>query len=262
MSRTVVSGLPLPCQSWLHLILVRNISIKPISGTHQKSKLALMVLHAIVEKLTTWKAPLPLSQPHWPRKCPLLIVASRKVRPINALNNITPTVLPQVKNAKLFHPENNVSHTAELISPKASTSSVLVHATSVPVYATDTHSSPLTMGPQLHPPYGVPACTPVSTCPLHVPPAAHMYYPGPSPLSSHQSTTSSHVTQSTHQLPITVIHRIQDTEPKYPTPLSRSFPTNLIPNTPRRYWYPFFDTIGFYHSYNVPSLHPFFLILF
>ena len=95
----VVSGLPLPCQSWLHSILVRSISIKPISGTHQKLKLVPMVLHATVEKLTTWKALLLLSPPHCPRKYPPFSpkVASRKVQPINVLNDMTPTVLRQAK---------------------------------------------------------------------------------------------------------------------------------------------------------------------
>ena len=47
------------------------------------------------------------------------------------------------------------------------------------------------MWPQHHPSYGVPVYTPGLTYPLHVPPAVHMYYPGPPPLSSHQSTISS-----------------------------------------------------------------------
>ena len=93
------------------------------------------------------------------------------------------------KSTKSSHPDGNIAHTAESISPQPSTSSVLPQATPVPVYATDTHS-PLSMGPQHGPPYGVPAYIPVSTYPPHVPPAAHMYHPAPPPLSSHQSTSS------------------------------------------------------------------------
>ena len=112
-----------------------------------------------------------------------------------------------------YHP--TVFHQA--ISPQPSTSSVLPQATLVSGYASDTHS-PLTMEPQHCPPYGVPAYIPVSTYPPHVPPAAHMYHPGPCrcrlvnrlllPSRSHQS--HSMVTQGTHQLPVAVIHRIQD----------------------------------------------------
>ena len=54
MSRMAVSGLPLPCQSWLHSILVQNILTKVISGTHQKSKSAPMLLHATMEKFMTF----------------------------------------------------------------------------------------------------------------------------------------------------------------------------------------------------------------
>ena len=56
-----------------------------------------MVWHASVEKLTTWKASLLLSQYHCPRKCLPRKVASRKVQPLKFLNNITPTVLRQAK---------------------------------------------------------------------------------------------------------------------------------------------------------------------
>ena len=71
---------------------------------------------------------------------------------------------------------NNVSHTAELIPPQLSTRSMLPQATQVPGYATVTHS-PLTMGSQHRPPYGVPAYIRVSTYPPHVPLAVHMYHP-------------------------------------------------------------------------------------
>ena len=93
---------------------------------------------------------------------------------------------------------------------------MLPQVTPVPRYTTDTYS-PITMGPQNHPPYGVPAYILVSTYPPHMLLAAHMYHSGPPSLSSHQpisSQTQESVTQhGTHQLPITVIHRIQDTEP-------------------------------------------------
>lgn len=60
-----------------------------------------MVLHATVEKLTTWKALLLLSQAHCPRKYPFSPkVASRKVQSVNVLNDMTPptpTVLRQAK---------------------------------------------------------------------------------------------------------------------------------------------------------------------
>jgi hypothetical protein len=98
MLRVVVSGLPPPYQSWPHSILVRSISIKPISGTHQKLKLVPMVFYATVEKPTTWKALLLLSQAHCPRKCPFSPkVASRKVQPNVLLNDMIPTVLRQAK---------------------------------------------------------------------------------------------------------------------------------------------------------------------
>jgi hypothetical protein len=94
----VVFGHPLPCQSWLHSILVRIFSIKPISGTHRKLRLVSMVLHATLEKLTTWKTLLLLSQPHCPRKCPFSQkVASWKVQQISVLNDMTPMVLRQAK---------------------------------------------------------------------------------------------------------------------------------------------------------------------
>jgi hypothetical protein len=93
MSRMVVSDLPLPYLSWLHLISIRSISIKPISGTHQKLKLTPMVLHATVEKLTTWKALPLLSQLHCPRK----YLFPLKVQLINVLNDMTPTVHRQAK---------------------------------------------------------------------------------------------------------------------------------------------------------------------
>jgi hypothetical protein len=97
----VVSGHPLPCQSWLHSLSVLIISKKPISETHQKLKLVPMVLNATLEMLTTWKALLLLSQHHCPRKYPFSPkVASRKVQPVNVLNDLTPTVLRQAKEAR------------------------------------------------------------------------------------------------------------------------------------------------------------------
>ena len=66
-----------------------------------------------------------LSVPHSPRKCPfLLTVASRKVKPINILNDMTHMVLRQAKE-KLRRTRNgltrtsNIAHTAESISPTA-----------------------------------------------------------------------------------------------------------------------------------------------
>ena len=46
-------------------ILLRIIWIKSFCGTHQKLKLVPMVLHATVEKLTTWITLLLLSQRYW-----------------------------------------------------------------------------------------------------------------------------------------------------------------------------------------------------
>ena len=66
-------------------------------GTHQKSKFAPMVLHAAVQKLTTWKALLLLFQLHYPQKFPFsLKVASQKIQD-SANQRSIPTVLPQAK---------------------------------------------------------------------------------------------------------------------------------------------------------------------
>ena len=90
---------PLPCQSWRHSISAQIILTKLTSATHPKSKLVLMVSHAIVGRLTTWKVPLLLSfQPHCPRECPFSPkVVLRKIQPINVLNDLTLTVLRQAK---------------------------------------------------------------------------------------------------------------------------------------------------------------------
>ena len=129
------------------------------------------------------------------------------------------------KNAKSSHPDNNIAHTAESISPQPSTSSVLPQATPVPSYATDTHP-PLTMAPQ-HPPYGVPAYIPVSSYPPHVPPPAHMYHPGPPPPSSHP--TSSQMQQSV----------VQYGYPGYTTTSHRSDPSQAGHGTQHGY-YPYY----------------------
>jgi hypothetical protein len=129
---------------------------------------------------------------------------------------------------KSSHSESNIAHTAESISPRPSTSSVLPQPTPVPGYATDTHS-PLTMGPQ-HPPYGVPAYIPVSTYPPHVPPAAHMYHPGPPPVASHQSTSS----QSQQTV-------VQYNYPGYTQTSHRSDPSHPGHGTQHGY-YPYYPT--------------------
>ena len=132
------------------------------------------------------------------------------------------------KNTKSSHPDNNISHSAESISPQPSTSSVLPQATPVPDYATDTHS-PLTMGPQHGPPYGSAPYIPVSTYPPHVPPAAHMYHPGPPPLSSHQSTSQS-------QQPV-----VQYGYPGYTSNPHRSDPSHTGHGTQHGY-YPYYPS--------------------
>ena len=110
-----VSGLPLPCQSWLPSISARSISIKHISGIHQKFNLALMVLHATLEKVTTWKALCLLSRPRCPRKCLFSqMVASSKVKAINVLNDIdmTPTVHRQAKEELIRRTQSRLPQTA------------------------------------------------------------------------------------------------------------------------------------------------------
>ena len=84
----------------------------------------------------------------------------------------------------------------------------------VPGYATDKHS-PLTMGHQHHPPYGVLAYIQVSTYPPHVPPAAHMYHSGPLNRRPPPSRSPhSMVTQSTHNFPSqrSIAHRTRNSK--------------------------------------------------
>ena len=158
----VVSSVPLPCQ----------LASLDISLEYQKLKLESVVLHATVKKLTAWK---PF--------CPFLPkVASRKVRPINILKRYdsygSPPGKRGVKNTKSSHPDN-ITHTAESISPQLSTSSVLPWATPVFGYTTDTfslHHGNSTL-PSLR-------CTTVYL--RFDLSAAHMYHPGLSSLSSHQ----------------------------------------------------------------------------
>ena len=134
------------------------------------------------------------------------------------------------KNTKSSHSDTNIAHTGESISPQPSTSTVLPQASPVTSYATDTHS-PLTMGPQHHPPYGVPAYMPVSSYPPHVPPATHMYHPGPPPLSSHQSSSSSQSQQSVAQYGY----------PGYTSTSIRSDPSHSGHGTQHGY-YPYYPT--------------------
>lgn len=106
---------PLPSQSWLRSISAQNISTKLISGTHPKSRLVPTVLHATVEKPTTWKTPLLPSQLHCPRECLFSPkVALRKVQVVNVLNDMTLTVLRQANEAGRTQSRLNrttISHT-------------------------------------------------------------------------------------------------------------------------------------------------------
>ena len=151
-----------------------------------------MVLHFTVVKLT-WKAPLLLSQPHCPRKYLFSrLVASRKVQPIIVLNHITSAVLSHAKDG-LRRTQNRLTWTTISHIPPINLSSLAQARCCLKwlwCLATRQTHSPLTMGHQHDPPYGVPAYIPVSTYPPHVPPVTHMYHPGPPPLSSHQSTSS------------------------------------------------------------------------
>jgi len=103
---------PLLCPSWLHLISAQSILTKLISGTHPELKLVPMVFHATVEKATTWKAPLLLSQLRCPQECPFSPkVASRRDHPINVQGDMNLTVLLQsnVPGGTQSHPTQTVT---------------------------------------------------------------------------------------------------------------------------------------------------------
>ena len=220
----VVSGLPLPCQSWLHSILVRSISIKPISGTHQKLRLVPMVLHATVEKLTTWKALLLLSQPHCPRKCPFSPkVASLKVQPINVLNDMTPTVLRQAKE-ELRRTRSRLTRTAishilrnQSLHSLAQAQRCLKRLRCLPTRQTHILPLPWVLNIALLMVYRRISrfllirrmCLLRHICTIQVPRRCRLI----SRLPSRSNQSYSMVTQGTQQLPNAVIHRKQDTEP-------------------------------------------------
>lgn len=219
----VVSDPPLPYPSWLHSILVRIISIKPISGIHQKSKLVPMVLHATVEKLTTWKALLLLSQPHCPRKCLFSPkVASRKA--INVLNDMTPTVLRQAKEG-LRRTQSRLTRTAishilrnQSLHNLAQARCCLKQLRCLATRQTHILPSPWVLKVALLMVYPRTSRFPViphkchrqHICTIQVPRRCRLIN---RLLPSRSNQSYSMATQGTQQLLIAVIHRKQDTEP-------------------------------------------------
>ena len=221
----VVSGPPLPYQSWLHSILVRSILIKPIFVTHQKLKLVPMVLHATVEKLTTWKALLLLFRPHCPRKYPFSPkVASRKVQPINVLNDMTPTVLRQAKE-ELRRTRSRLTRTTishilrnQSLHSLAQAQYCLKQLQCLTTRQRHILPSLWVLNMVLlmvHPPTSRfqlirRMCLPQHIFTIQV---LHRCRLINLLLPNHSNQSPSMVTQGTHQTPTAVIHRIQDTEP-------------------------------------------------
>jgi hypothetical protein len=220
----VVSDPPLPCPSWLHSILVRIISIKPISVTHQKLKLVPMVFHATVGKLMIWKALLLLSQLHCPRKYLFSPkVASWKI--INVLNDMTPTVLLQAKGG-LRRTQSRLTRTATSPILRNQSLHSLAQARcclkQLRCLATrQTHILPstwvlkvarLTVHPRTSRFPVIPhKCHPQHICTIQVPRRCRLTN---RLLPSRSNQSYSMVTQGTQQqLLNAVIHRNQDTEP-------------------------------------------------
>ena len=221
----VVSGPPLPYQSWLHSILVRSFSIKPISGTHQKSKLAPMVLHATVEKLTTWKALLLLSQLHCQKCLFFPKVALSKVQLINVLNDMTLTVLRQAKE-ELRRAQSRLTRTAisrivqnQFLHSPAQAQCCLKQLQYLVTRQIHIPPSPWVLNIALLMVYRRISrfrlirhmCLPPHICTIQVP--RHCRLINNRFLPSRSNRLLNTVTQGTHQLLIAVIHRIQDTEP-------------------------------------------------
>ena len=182
-----------------------------------------MVLHFTVVKLT-WKAPLLLSQPHCPRKYLFSrLVASRKVQPIIVLNHITSAVLSHAKDG-LRRTQNRLTWTTISHIPPINLSSLAqarcclkplrcpsTRQTRILPSAWDLNMALLMVYRRIsrfrlirrmcHPPH---------ICTIQLPRRCRLIN-RLLPSSSKQSHST--ITQGIHQLPIAVIHRMQDTEP-------------------------------------------------
>ena len=222
----VVSGLPLLYQSWPLSISARSISIKPISVIHQKLKLVPMVLHATVERPTTWKALLLLFQPRCPRKCLFSQrVASSKVQAINGLNDMTPTVHRQAKEGLTRRAQSRLTQTAisHILQNQSLHNLAQARCCLKPLRCPSTRQTRILpsawdLNMALLMVYRRISrfrlirrmCHPSHICTIQLPRRCRLIN-RLLPSSSKQSHST--ITQGIHQLPIAVIHRMQDTEP-------------------------------------------------
>ena len=185
-----------------------------------------MVLHAIVEKLTTWKVLLLLSQPHCPRKYLFsLRVASSKVQAINVLNVMIRTAHRQAKEGLIRRAQSHLTQTAvlhillsqfPLSLPQARC--CLKRLRCLATQQTHILPSPWDLNIALlmvclrisrfrlirH------MCLPPHICTIQAPRRCRLIN---RLLPSRSNQSHSIITQGMHQLPIAVIHRMQDTEP-------------------------------------------------